>query len=99
MSGRNSYDVGASQEVQGDISTIVSRLEAIIGEHDTDVSQAMADMEIDGVSEEYNEKEIKWHNAANEVRAIIRLVRDTLETNDATAEESLSRASTAVANI
>ncbi|KOX13965.1 pore-forming ESAT-6 family protein [Nocardiopsis sp. NRRL B-16309] len=99
MSGRNSYDVGASQEVQGDIGTIVSRLEAIIGEHDTDVRQAMADMEIDGVSEEYNEKEIKWHNAANEVRAIIRLVRDTLETNDATAEESLGRASTAVANI
>jgi hypothetical protein len=99
MSGRNSYDVGASQEVQGDINTIVSRLEAIIGEHDTDVSQAMADMEIEGVSEEYNEKEIKWHNAANEVRAIIRLVRDTLETNDSTASESLSRASAAVASI
>ncbi|MFV2198167.1 pore-forming ESAT-6 family protein [Nocardiopsis sp. LOL_012] len=97
--GRNAFDTGASAEVQGNISAITTRLEAIIGEHDTDVSNALADFEADGVSEEYSEKELKWHLAANEVREIIRLVRDTLETNDATAQESLSRASAAVANI
>lgn len=99
MSGRNSYDLGASQEAQGNINTIVNRLEAIIGEHDTDVSAAMADFEATGVSDEYSAKELKWHNAANEVREIIRLVRETLEKNDSTAQESLSRANAAVSSI
>ncbi len=96
---KNAYDVGASQEAQGNINTIMNRLEAIIGERDTDVSAAMAEFEATGVSEEYSEKELKWHNAANEVREIIRLVRETLETNDSTAQETLSRANSAVQNI
>jgi uncharacterized protein YukE len=96
---KNAYDVGASQEAQGNINTIMNRLEAIIGERDTDVSSAMAEFEATGVSEEYSGKELKWHNAANEVREIIRLVRETLETNDGTAQETLSRANSAVQNI
>ncbi|MDE3723910.1 pore-forming ESAT-6 family protein [Nocardiopsis sp. N85] len=96
---KNAYDIGASQEAQGNINTIMNRLEAIIGEHDTDVSAAMSDFEATGVSEEYSAKELKWHNAANEVREIIRLVRETLETNDSTAQETLSRANSAVQNI
>ncbi|WP_306366559.1 pore-forming ESAT-6 family protein [Nocardiopsis sp. CC223A] len=96
---KNAYDVGASQEAQGNINTIMNRLEAIIGERDTDVSSAMAEFEATGVSEEYSAKELKWHNAANEVRDIIRLVRETLETNDSTAQETLSRANSAVQNI
>ncbi|MDT0326827.1 pore-forming ESAT-6 family protein [Nocardiopsis lambiniae] len=96
---KNAYDIGASQEAQGNINTIMNRLEAIIGEHDTDVSAAMSDFEATGVSEEYSAKELKWHNAANEVREIIRLVRETLETNDSTAQETLSRANSAVQSI
>ena len=96
---KNAYDVGASQEAQGNINTIMNRLEAIIGERDTDVSAAMAEFEATGVSEEYSGKELKWHNAATEVREIIRLVRETLETNDSTAQETLSRANSAVQNI
>ena len=96
---KNAYDIGASQEAQGNINTIMNRLEAIIGERDTDVSTAMSEFEATGVSEEYSAKELKWHNAANEVREIIRLVRETLETNDSTAQETLSRASAAVQNI
>lgn len=95
----NAYDLGASQEVQGNIQSITNRLETLIGEHDTDVSQAMADFEATGVSEEYSAKELKWHNAGNEVREIIRLVRETLSTNDSTAQETLSRANSAVMNI
>ncbi|WP_159941638.1 MULTISPECIES: pore-forming ESAT-6 family protein [unclassified Nocardiopsis] len=95
----NAYDLGASQEAQGNINNIMNRLEALIGEHDTDVSQAMAEFEATGVSEEYSAKELKWHNAGNEVREIIRLVRETLETNDSTAQETLSRANAAVQNI
>lgn len=95
----NAYDVGASQEAQGNINTIMNRLETLIGEHDTDVNQAMSEFEATGVSEEYGAKELKWHNAGNEVREIIRLVRETLEGNDATAQEALSRANAAVQNI
>lgn len=95
----NAYDLGASQETQGNIQSITNRLETLIGEHDTDVSQAMAEFEATGVSEEYSAKELKWHNAGNEVREIIRLVRETLATNDSTAQETLSRANSAVMNI
>ncbi|GAA1446912.1 MULTISPECIES: pore-forming ESAT-6 family protein [Nocardiopsis] len=95
----NAYDVGASQEAQANIATITNRLETLIGERDTDVSAAMAEFEATGVSEEYSAKELKWHNAGNEVREIIRLVRTTLETNDGTAQETLSRANAAVQNI
>ncbi|SKA10367.1 hypothetical protein SAMN02745673_02465 [Marinactinospora thermotolerans DSM 45154] len=94
--GRNSYDLGASQEAQTNIHSVMSRLETLIGDRDVDVSNAMSDFEATGVSEEYSAKELKWHNAANEVREIIRLVRQTLETNDGTAQDALSRASAAV---
>ncbi|WP_017591978.1 pore-forming ESAT-6 family protein [Nocardiopsis potens] len=99
MTGRNSYDIGASQEAQSNIHGVMARLESIIGEHDTDVSNAMADFEATGVSEEYSAKELKWHNAGNEVREIIRLVRNTLESNDGTAQTALGRAGAAVQSI
>jgi len=76
--GRRSYDTGASQEAQANIHSIIARLEALIGQRDTDVSTAMADFEATGVSDQYSTKELKWHNAANEVRDIIRLVKSTL---------------------
>ncbi|MFC7329871.1 pore-forming ESAT-6 family protein [Marinactinospora rubrisoli] len=94
--GRNSYDIGASEEAQTNIHAVMGQLEAIIGSRDVDVSNAMADFEATGVSDEYSAKELKWHNAANEVREIIRLVRSTLESNDGTAQQTLSRASAAV---
>ncbi|MEY9214299.1 pore-forming ESAT-6 family protein [Thermobifida halotolerans] len=99
MSGRNSYDIGASQEAQSNIHNVMSRLEAIIGERDADVDRALADFEATGVSDEYSAKELKWHSAANEVRDIIQLVRDTLEANDGTAQSALSRAQAAVQGI
>ncbi|GAB2834469.1 hypothetical protein GCM10027176_43540 [Actinoallomurus bryophytorum] len=94
--GRRSYDTGASQEAQTNIHVIIGRLETLIGQHDTDVSTAMSDFEATGVSDQYSAKELKWHNAANEVREIIRLVKSTLESNDGTAQNTLTRASSAV---
>jgi hypothetical protein len=94
--GRRSYDTAASQEAQTNIHTIIGRLEALIGQHDTDVSTALSDFEATGVSDQYSAKELKWHNAANEVREIIRLVKGTLEANDGTAQATLSKASAAV---
>ncbi|SEF44102.1 hypothetical protein SAMN04489712_10130 [Thermomonospora echinospora] len=94
--GRRSYDTGASGEAQGNIHTIISRLEALIGSRDADVATAMSDFEATGVSEEYRAKELKWHNAANETREIIQLVKATLEKNDEIAQTTLGKAGAAV---
>ena len=94
--GRRSYDTAASTQAQGNIHAIIARLENLIGTRDTDVSTAMADFEATGVSDEYSAKELKWHNAANETREIIRLVKSVLENNDGTAADTLSRARAAV---
>jgi hypothetical protein len=42
---RRSYDVGASQEAQGNLQTVIARLEALIGQRDADVKQAMSDFQ------------------------------------------------------
>lgn len=97
--GQNSYDSGASAEAQTNIETIASRLEAIIGEHEVDVNAAMSDFQADGVDQEYADVEKKWHEAGNEVREIIRLLRTTLEENDNTAGDTLTRANDAVMRI
>ncbi|GAA2111811.1 pore-forming ESAT-6 family protein [Actinomadura alba] len=94
--GRRSYDIDASGEAQTNIHAIIGQLETLIGQRDTDVSTAMSDFEATGVSDEYSAKELKWHNAANEVREIIRLVKGTLEANDGTAQTTLSKAGAAV---
>ena len=96
---RISFDTGVSGQVQGDIQGIVSRLEALIGERDAQVAEAMSDFQMDGVGAEYQHVEKRWHNASNEVRGIISLVRETLASNDETAVSTQSRARNAVANI
>ncbi len=96
---RRSYDVGASQEAQGNLQTVIASLEALIGQRDADVKQAMADFPPDGVSEEYHGKEMRWNRAADEVRSIIQLVRTTLEDNDGTAQSTMAKARAAVDNI
>ncbi|WP_329245988.1 pore-forming ESAT-6 family protein [Actinoallomurus sp. NBC_01490] len=94
--GRRSYDTAASQEAQLNIHFIIQRLEAVIGQHGTNVSNALSDFVATGVSEVYGGKERKWHDAANEVREIIRLVKSTLEGNDGIAQTTLSKARAAV---
>jgi hypothetical protein len=93
---RRSYDTGASQEAQGNLQTVIARLEALIGQRDADVKRAMADFQADGVSDQYHDKERRWNNAATEVRSIIALVRRTLEQNDGTAQSTLAQARSAV---
>lgn len=93
---RRSYDVGASQEAQGNLQTVIARLEALIGQRDADVKQAMSDFQADGVSDRYHDKERRWNSAATEVRSIIALVRRTLEQNDGTAQSTLAQARSAV---
>ncbi|QEU95898.1 pore-forming ESAT-6 family protein [Streptomyces kanamyceticus] len=96
---RRSYDTGASSDVQGGLQIIIGQLERVLGDRDRAVKAAMADYQADGVSDEYHGKEVRWNKAAGEVRDIIRLVRDTLEKNDGTAQTTVARARAAVDNI
>jgi hypothetical protein len=93
---RRSYDTGASVEVQGGLQGIVGQLELVLQDRDRAVKAAMTDFAADGVSEDYHGKELRWNAAAAEVRNIIKLVRTTLEQNDATAQTTLARAKAAV---
>ncbi|MFD7706560.1 pore-forming ESAT-6 family protein [Streptomyces sp. NPDC059785] len=96
---RRSYDTGASGEVQGSLQGIIGQLERVLGDRDRAVKAAMSEFQADGVSDEYHGKEARWNKAANEVRDIIRLVRNTLEQNDGTAQSTLAKAKAAVDNI
>ncbi|MGW1838157.1 pore-forming ESAT-6 family protein [Streptomyces sp. NPDC002067] len=96
---RRSYDSGASSEAQGNIQAVIARLEQVMTARDAQVKQAMADFTADGVAEEYHGKELRWNRASQEVKSIIRLLKTTLEKNDATAHHTLQRAKAAVDNI
>ena len=96
---RLSYDTDTSSAVQGDIQSIVARLESLIGEREKAVNAAMSDFQADGVSEDYQAVENRFRNAANETRNIIALVKQTLSQNDETATGAGARAKSAVQNI
>jgi len=95
-SDRRSFDMATSAEAQGNLQSVVARLEALINDRDAAVKAAMADFLADGVADQYHDKEVRWNSAANEVRSIITLVRTTLQRNDETAQTTLSRARAAV---
>lgn len=96
---RRSFDTGVSQQVQGDLQAIVGRLESVIGQREQQVAAAMADFQADGVSDDYAHVEQRWKSAAAEVRQIIALVKQTMTQNDESANQSLSRARSAVQGI
>ncbi|MFI8994627.1 pore-forming ESAT-6 family protein [Streptomyces sp. NPDC053542] len=96
---RRSYDTGASADAQGNIQTVIARLEQVITARDGQVKAAMADFTADGVADEYHGKELRWNRASQEVKNIIQLLKTTLEKNDGTAQHTLSRAKAAVDNI
>ncbi|MHC3460773.1 pore-forming ESAT-6 family protein [Streptomyces flavovirens] len=98
-SDRRSYDTGASSEAQGNIQSVIVRLEQVIRARDAQVKAAMADFAADGVADEYHGKELRWNSTSQEVRNIIQLLKTTLEKNDATAHQTLARAKAAVDNI
>lgn len=98
-SDRRSFDIATSSEAQGNLQTIVARLEVLINDRDAAVKSAMADFLADGVADQYHDKEVRWNSAAGEVRSIIALIRTTLQQNDDTAQTTLSRARAAVDGI
>lgn len=98
-SDRRSFDTSTSAEAQGNLQSVVARLEALINDRDAAVKAAMADFMADGVADQYHDKEVRWNSAAGEVRSIISLIRTTLQQNDETASTTLSRARAAVDGI
>ncbi len=98
-SDRRSFDMSTSAEAQGNLQSVIARLEALINDRDAAVKAAMADFQADGVADQYHDKEVRWNSAAGEVRSIITLIRTTLQQNDDTAQTTLSRARAAVDGI
>ncbi|MGK5530594.1 pore-forming ESAT-6 family protein [Streptomyces sp. URMC 129] len=96
---RRSYDTDASAEAQSNLQGVIAQLEGVIAERDRQVKAAMADFQADGVSDQYHGVEQRWNRSANEVRSIIGLLKSTLESNDATAQNTLTRARGAVDGI
>ncbi|MFF2843388.1 pore-forming ESAT-6 family protein [Paenarthrobacter sp. NPDC057981] len=96
---RIAYDTNISAQVQSDIQGLAAQLESLIAARQTDVNQAMADFRADGVDTEYQTVETRWNNAADEVKAIITLVRTTLGQNDETATTAATSARNAVQSI
>ncbi len=96
---RRSFDTGISQQVQGDLQTVVGRLESVIGQREQQVAAAMSDFQADGVSDDYAHVEQRWKSAAAEVRQIITLLKQTMIQNDESANQSVSRARSAVQGI
>lgn len=99
ITDRRDYDIAASQNAQDNFNTIAAQLETLIEAREADVRSAMADYSADGVSDDYAAKELRWKNAAAQVRQIIDTLRKSLEQSDETAQSAISKAKTAVSNI
>ena len=89
---RNDYSIVSSEATQANFEQVASRLESALDRRDTDVKQAMADYQADGVSDEYAAMEKQWRDAGDEVKAIIKLLRESLAQNDDIAVATLTRA-------
>ncbi|MET0735633.1 MAG: pore-forming ESAT-6 family protein [Microbacterium sp.] len=96
---RRDYDIAASQNAQDNFNRVAAQLEALIDQRDRDVQAAMADYAAEGVSDDYRAKEVRWKNAAGEVRGIIQTLRASLERNDESAQDALRKARAAVESI
>ena len=99
QSDRRDYDIAASQNAQDNFNRVAAQLETLIDQRDKDVQAAMADYTAEGVSEDYRAKELRWKNAAGEVRGIIQTLRSSLERNDESAQDALRKARSAVESI
>jgi uncharacterized protein YukE len=96
---RRDYDTAAVDGAIDEFYATAARLEQLIEARNADVRAAMADYTADGVSEEYAAKELRWKNAAENVKTIVDTLRRSLEQSNETAQGTLQRAKSAVANM
>ncbi|MDR1448795.1 MAG: hypothetical protein LBI84_01085 [Propionibacteriaceae bacterium] len=96
---RRSWDDSSAESAIANFNQAASQLEALIAQRDSDVRSAMSDYTADGVSDEYQAKETRWHTVADEVKNIITGLRASLEESGSIAQSAASRAANAVADI
>ena len=99
QSDRRDYDTAAVDGAIEEFYATAALLEQLIEQRDADVRQAMADYTADGVSEEYAAKELRWKNAATNVKTIVDTLRRSLEQSNETAQATLQKAKSAGANM
>jgi hypothetical protein len=99
MADRNSYDTGASGEVQGTINNLAGQISSLIAAHKQNVTSALTDASASGVTDNYRAVEDRFNKAADQTLAIIKTLKDTMAQNDATAAATLKKASSAVDGI
>jgi hypothetical protein len=99
MANRNSYDTGASGEVQASINSLAGQIEGLIATHKQNVSAALSDASASGVTENYQAVEARFDKAAASTLSVIRSLKETLAANDSTAAATLKKASAAVDGI
>lgn len=99
MNERNSYDIAASEQVQTRVKQLSGQINSLIGQHERSVQALLSDASISDVTEEYRSIESAFSKAAEDVRAIIKLLTDTLQANDRTADAALKKARSAVNQI
>ncbi|MET9271941.1 hypothetical protein [Kribbella sp. NPDC003557] len=99
MNERNSYDIGASEQVQTRVKQLSGQINSLISQHERSVQALLSDASISDVTEEYRNIESAFSKAAEDVRGIIKLLTDTLQANDRTADAALKKARSAVNQI
>ncbi|MFI5735734.1 pore-forming ESAT-6 family protein [Kribbella sp. NPDC051587] len=99
MANRNSYDTGASGEVQSTINNLAGQISSLIAAHRQNVTAALSDASASGVTENYRAVEDRFNKAADQTLAIIKTLKDTMAQNDSTAAATLKKASSAVDGI
>ena len=97
--GDRAFNTVSSGESQTEFNRVAGLLESLLNLRDQQVKAAMEQYEATDVSEEYRAKEIRWNTKAQEVRDIIKLLRQSLAQNDETAMTALRQAGNAVAAI
>lgn len=97
--GDRAYNTVSSGESQTEFQRVALQLETLLDMRTKQVNAAMAHYQATGVSAQYAGVEGKWKAAAQEVRDIIKLLKQSLVQNDEAAFTALKRAGTAVNNI
>lgn len=97
--GRNSYDIGVSEEVQSRVRQLSMQIEYLITEHEKNVRPLVAENAATGVIDAYSLVELKFSAAADDVLGIIGLLTNTMQDNDRAAAAALKRARAAVDSI
>ncbi len=95
-SDRLAFNISDSESAQQNFLAVATRLEQLIAERDKEVKTAMADARIDGADATYLAKEQRWNTISDNTKNIVQALKQAMTQNDATAQNALSKAKSAV---